>query len=80
MAGNDLPAQNPDAAPPELAGVLRYVARQPILDLRSKVHAYEFLFRAGQEAAFRGDGDLATMLDNSVIFGMEKLTAGYRHL
>ena len=56
------------------------MARQPILDLHSKVHAYEFLFRAGQEAAFRGDGDFATMLDNSVIFGMEKLTAGYRHL
>jgi len=78
MAGNDLPAQNPDAAPPELAGVLRYVARQPILDLRSEVHAYELLFRSGPESTFRGDGDFATrtMLDNSVIFGLEKLTAG----
>jgi c-di-GMP-related signal transduction protein len=78
MAGNDLPSQNPDAVPPELAGVFRYVARQPIMDLHSKVHAYELLFRAGPEATFRGDGDFATrtMLDNSVIFGMEKLTAG----
>lgn len=78
MAGNDLPAQNPDAAPPELAGVLRYVARQPILNLRGEVYAYELLFRSGSKAAFREDGDLATrtMLDNSVIFGMEKLTAG----
>jgi EAL and modified HD-GYP domain-containing signal transduction protein len=36
------------------------------------------LFRAGPEAAFRGDGDMATrtMLDNTVIFGLEKLTGG----
>jgi c-di-GMP-related signal transduction protein len=54
------------------------VARQPILDLRSRVHGYELLFRAGPEAAFRGDGDLATrtMLDNTVMFGLEKLTGG----
>jgi len=64
--------------PVEWAGGLRYVARQPILDLRGRVHAYELLFRAGPEAAFRGDGDIATrtMLDNTVIFGLEKLTAG----
>jgi len=36
------------------------------------------LFRAGPEAVFRGDGDFATrtMLDNSVLFGMDKLTGG----
>ena len=57
---------------------LRYVARQPILDLRARVHGYELLFRAGRETAFRGDGDHATrtMLDNTVIFGLEKLTGG----
>src|ERR1035437_7833367 len=62
----------------ELAGGLRYVARQPILDLRGRVHGYELLFRAGPEASFRGDGDLATrtVLDNTVIFGLEKLTGG----
>jgi EAL and modified HD-GYP domain-containing signal transduction protein len=62
----------------ELAGALRYVARQPILDLQNKVYAYELLFRAGPEAVFRGDGDMATrtMLDNAFIFGLEKLTAG----
>ena len=78
MAGDDLPAQNLDLAQPELTGEIRYVARQPILDLRGEVYAYELLFRPGPEAAFRGDGDHATrtMLDNSVIFGMEKLTAG----
>jgi EAL and modified HD-GYP domain-containing signal transduction protein len=56
----------------------RYVARQPILDLRGRVHAYELLFRAGPEAAFRGDGEHATrtMLDNSVMYGLESLTGG----
>ena len=54
------------------------MARQPILDLRGRVHGYELLFRAGPEAVFRGDGDFATrtMLDNSVLFGMDKLTGG----
>jgi EAL and modified HD-GYP domain-containing signal transduction protein len=63
---------------PEIASVMRYVARQPIMDLRARVHGYELLFRAGPEAAFRGDGNMATrtMLDNSVIFGLEKLTGG----
>jgi EAL and modified HD-GYP domain-containing signal transduction protein len=63
---------------PELVGGLRYMARQPILDLRGRVHGYELLFRAGPETAFRGDGDNATrtMLDNTVIFGLDKLTSG----
>src|SRR3984885_15166958 len=62
----------------EWAEGLRYVARQPILDLSGRVHAYELLFRAGPETAFRGNGDKATrtMLDNVVMFGLEKLTAG----
>ena len=62
----------------ESNSVLRFVARQPILDLQGKVHGYELLFRAGPEASFRGDGNFATrtMLDNTVIFGLEKLTVG----
>jgi EAL and modified HD-GYP domain-containing signal transduction protein len=78
MVGNDLTIQKPGAVPTKLSDVLRYVARQPILGLRSELYAYELLFRSGPEAAFRGDSDLATriMLDNSVIFGIEKLTAG----
>jgi EAL and modified HD-GYP domain-containing signal transduction protein len=64
--------QSPDT------GGLRYVARQPILDLRGRVHGYELLFRSGVEAFFQGDGELATrtMLDNTVMFGLEKLTGG----
>ncbi len=69
---------NGSAVPAELESDLRYVARQPIMDLRGRVHGYELLFRAGPEAAFRGDGDTATrtMLDNTVMFGLEKLSGG----
>lgn len=65
------------AAPGPAAGI-RYVARQPILDLRGKVHGYELLFRNGPEAVFRGDGNMATrtMLDSTVLFGLGQLTAG----
>ena len=78
MASQALTAEKPTGAEPDVPGSLRYVARQPILDLRGRVHGYELLFRAGPEAVFRGDGDLATrtMLDNSVLFGMDKLTSG----
>jgi EAL and modified HD-GYP domain-containing signal transduction protein len=78
MPTQALPENGSLAVHNEPGGVLRYVARQPIMDLRSRVHGYELLFRAGPEAAFRGDGDLATrtMLDNTVIFGLEKLTGG----
>jgi EAL and modified HD-GYP domain-containing signal transduction protein len=81
MASQVIPATGSEAAAETEtteAGALRYVARQPILDRRGRVHGYELLFRAGPELAFCGDGDLATrtMLDNTVIFGLEKLTAG----
>jgi len=57
---------------------MRYVARQPILDLHGRLHGYELLFRDGPGVAFQGDGDLATrtMLDNSVVFGLERLSGG----
>jgi len=68
----------PETSQPELAGGMRYMARQPILDLHGQVHGYELLFRMGPESAFRGDRETATQttLDNTVIFGLEKLTAG----
>ena len=61
-----------------MGGGLRYVARQPIMDRHATVRAYELLFRAGPEVGYRGDGDLATrtMLDNTVMFGLDKLTGG----
>lgn len=61
---------------PDLAIGMRYVARQPILDLHGKVHGYELLFRDGPRTVFRGDGDTATrtMIDNTVLFGLGRLT------
>jgi c-di-GMP-related signal transduction protein len=78
MATQVLRGKNSVTAQAEPGGGLRYVARQPIMDRRSRVHGYELLFRAGPEAAFRGDGDLATrtMLDNTVMFGLDRLTGG----
>lgn len=57
---------------------VRYVTRQPILDLRSKVHAYELLFSDGPGNAPTGNRETAarTMLDSTVLFGLEKLTCG----
>jgi EAL and modified HD-GYP domain-containing signal transduction protein len=58
---------------------MRYVARQPILDWRGRVHGYELLFRSGPASlAFSEDGEAATrtVLDSSVVFGMERLTGG----
>jgi len=78
MAPQVVPASDAEKDKFEGAGELRYVARQPILDLHGRVFGYELLFRAGPEAAFRGNHDVAsrTMLDNSVIFGYERLTTG----
>lgn len=67
-----------DAAQPEPEGALRFMARQPILDSQCMVHGYELLFRAGPVPAYSGSSDFATrtVLDNTVMFGLEKLTAG----
>jgi EAL and modified HD-GYP domain-containing signal transduction protein len=69
---------------------MRYVARQPILNLRGHVVAYDLLFRHSPEAVLnparpkgrekaagrRADMAARTMLDNAVIFGLEWLTNG----
>ena len=57
---------------------MRYVARQPIMNLRGHTHGYELLFRNGPEADPNPGADVAarTMLDNAVIFGLEGLTNG----
>ena len=78
MATFGVTATSSSAAAAERGNGLRYVARQPILDMHGRVYGYELLFRDGPETAFRGDGDHATrtMLDNTVLFGLEKLTGG----
>ena len=71
-------ANNIGSLPPEFSGDMRYVARQPILDLQGRVHGYDLLFRNAPEVILRRDAELAmqTMLDNEVIFGLERLTNG----
>ena len=78
MAARVKPPNGPQAAQPETTVGLRYMARQPILDPRGRVHGYELLFRNGPEAVFSGDGNLATrtMIDNTVLFGLDRLTGG----
>jgi len=76
MATIAFPGSNQDCAGVDPDSALRYVARQPILDLQGKVYGYELLFRSGPETIFRGDSEFATrtMIDNTVLFGIEKLT------
>jgi EAL and modified HD-GYP domain-containing signal transduction protein len=68
-------SKNPDR---ENCETMRYLARQPILDLYGKVHGYELLYRSGPGTVFTGDGEFATstMIDNTVLFGLEGLTGG----
>lgn len=72
------PSGSPETPPRETAEGLRYLGRQPIVDLRGRTQAYELLYRSGPVASFCGDGDHATrtMLDNVVLFGLEQLTGG----
>jgi len=62
----------------EQAGELLYVARQPILDLQGNAHGYELLFWNGREPTMNAVSDLATrtMLDNTVVYGLEELARG----
>ena len=55
----------------------KFIARQPIFDLKRNVFAYELLFRSGPENFFSGiDGDLASsrLIDDSLhVFGIDAL-------
>jgi EAL and modified HD-GYP domain-containing signal transduction protein len=78
MATQTASATCAEAGLRKTAGELRYVARQPILNLQGRVHGYELLFRNAPETLFSRDVDTAarTMLDNAVIFGLEMFTNG----
>lgn len=56
----------------------KYIARQPILDSKGENFAFELLFRSGPSGGFSGEDEQATrtMLDNLVVYGLEKLTDG----
>jgi EAL and modified HD-GYP domain-containing signal transduction protein len=62
----------------EQASELRYVARQPILDLHGEAQGYELLFWNGREPIINASSELATrtMLDNTVVFGLKELSRG----
>lgn len=55
-----------------------FMARQPILDTRSNVHGYELLFWDGTKQVLPAESDMAarTVLDNSVLQGLERLARG----
>ena len=78
MATQPAPAICLVATSQKATGDIRYVARQPILNLLGRVHGYELLFRNAPETVFNRDVDTAarTMLDNAVIFGLEMFTNG----
>jgi c-di-GMP-related signal transduction protein len=61
---------------------MRFLARQPIFDLREEVSGYEILFRAGAENHYScGDGDSASsqvLKDMLGLFSLDNLLAGKR--
>ncbi|MGA9670028.1 MAG: HDOD domain-containing protein, partial [Terracidiphilus sp.] len=62
----------------ERSGLIRAVARQPILDKRTKVYGYELLFWNGMETVFGAGSELAVraMLGNAIVVGVEQLASG----
>lgn len=72
------PEMSAAEAHPQSVGELRYMARQAILDTKGHVYGYDLLFRNAPEAIFRRDADAAveTMLDNELLFGLDRLTKG----
>jgi EAL and modified HD-GYP domain-containing signal transduction protein len=75
---DDEPQKMAPCSPQEQAVEVRYVARQPILDRRGKVHGYELLLWNGRESAFGAESELAAraLLGNAIVFGVEQLTSG----
>ncbi len=73
-----LPSNGHASTLADAPGRLRYIARQPILNARGNLHGYELLYRSGPVAGFSGDGDTATrsVLDSTVIFGLDNLSGG----
>jgi len=62
----------PEDARPSAAGRLCCVARQPILDLHSRVHAYELLFRGGTELEGGGAPAGRNIAETAAFFGLQK--------
>ena len=57
----------------------RFIARQPILDCKQAIYAYELLFRSGADISFAdGNAENATRstIDLSLLLGAESFTEG----
>ncbi|MDR3722989.1 MAG: HDOD domain-containing protein [Terracidiphilus sp.] len=57
---------------------VRYMARQPILDTHNHLHGYELLFQlqSGGHTGGHGIHATRTILDDALLFGLDKLTNG----
>lgn len=58
----------------------RFIARQPILNRRREVFAYELLFRSGLENYFHADAASmgSSIVDSALLFGLDSLTGNSR--
>lgn len=70
--------QEPQTASQTIAGEMRCITRQPILDENHRVHGYQVDFDLGASAVDRGGGVQAvrTVLDDAVILGIDRFTNG----
>jgi EAL and modified HD-GYP domain-containing signal transduction protein len=78
MKEQRVPAPSSATVPVAGDADVRYVARQPILDLHGHVHGYELLFRCDSDSVFCANATMATrtILDDTVLFGLERYTNG----
>ena len=67
-----------EAASPSPAGELRRITRQPVLDEKHRVHGYALNLRLGSDEIGQGGAVQAarTLLDDTVIFGVDRFTNG----
>ncbi len=60
----------------------KFVARQPILDAKENIFAYELFFRSGLESYFQCDNpdraSSSVVIDSFLLFGLQTLTHGRR--
>ena len=78
MASNTESNESAQVSLPAAGGDFRYVARQPILDVRGEVQGYELLFWNGRDTIILAKSDQAfsSLLDNTVLFGLDQLAGG----
>jgi c-di-GMP-related signal transduction protein len=76
------PQKNAASAPPPPVAIAprrqaRFLARQPILDVKQNIVAYELLFRSGWDNVYRGEDEDSTrqMLDNILVVGAQGLSS-----